>query len=187
MFSVPDITVAEYLNLDEISALRYDIYIENIKPKNRFCNRSCNVSKLTYEQVELMKMTFRNPTIEDIKDLFVILYQVRGNMLESSNYLFFNESVFQLFRAKNFLAEFITELIEKEKKMLSAAPDDKSDMVRAGERLAPVSYILNKNKLATRFGVLPSKIANMKYTEVFLILLADKMYADVSHDYNKIK
>lgn len=34
---------------------------------------------------------------------------------------------------------------------------------------------------------MPRDIANMKYTEIFLILLADKMYADVSKDYNEIK
>lgn len=187
MFSVHDISVMDYLRLDEISALRYDIYIEHIKPRPKFCNKTMDASKLTYEQVELIKMTFRNPTIEEIKDLFIMLWHVKGDMIKSADVMFFEESIFNLFRAKNFLQGFITTLVEKEKKMLQGRTDDKSEMVNAGERLAPVSYILTKNKLAERFSCMPSDIAKMKYSEVFLILLADKMYADVSYDYNQIK
>lgn len=148
MFSVPEITVIEYLQLNEISALRYDIYIENIKPRQTFCNKSLDTSKLTYEQVELIKMTFRNPTIDEIKDLFIMIWNIKGDMKTSSDYLFFSSSIFDLFRAKNFIQKFITELIEKENKMLVGTPDEKSEMVNAGQRLAPVSYILTKNRLA---------------------------------------
>jgi len=186
VFSIPDITISDYFKLNEVSALRYDIYINSIKPVNRFCSRVLDTSKLTYEQVELMKITFRNPTIEDIMDLFIMLYKIRGDVQTSAAEVFFNESIFNLFRAKNFLQEFITGIIEKEKNMLTGATDEKSKMVNAGERLAPVSYILTKNKLAERFSCMPRDIAQMKYSEVFLILLADKMYADVSHDYNQI-
>ena len=187
MFKVPDISVLEYLQLSELDSLRYDIYINTIKPRQTFLDKSLDVSRLTYEEVELMKMTFRNPTMGDIADLFVMLWKLRGDMSQSALVQFYNASVFDLFRAKNYIQEFLTKVIEKEKRMLAARPDEKADMINAGERLAPIGYVLTKNKLAERFGVLPSVIAKMKYSEVFLILLADHMYSEVSYEYNQIK
>jgi hypothetical protein len=186
-FSVSDISVSQYFALNEKEAIKYDIYINTLNPSSKFCGKYLDTSKLTYEQVELIRLTFKNPTIDDIKELFLMIWGIRGDIQRSADRMFMDESIFSLFRAKNYIQKFLIKLIEKEKKMLSAPPDVKSEAVNAGERLSPVNFILTKNRLAERFGCMPSDIAKMKYTEIFLTLLADKMYADVSNDYNQIK
>ncbi len=185
MYSIDDITILEYLYLKDSS--KYDIFIDTLDAVNSFAGKVCLVKKLTYDEIEVMKQVFTNPNVNDLKDIFCLCYNLRGDMNQSADQQFYSTSVFELFRAKRFLQEFITKLIEREVNTFSGTPDDKSVMVNAAERLRPFNHTLSKIRLAEQFGITPSEVGRWKYSYVFSLQASNKMYSDVQRDKAEIK
>ena len=183
-FSINNITIKEYFELKDSS--EYDIFIDTLQPNNVFNGKRCNLSKLTFDEVEVIKKIFLNPTIENIKDLFIELFRL-GTIEVSAINEFLNTSIFDLFRSKKYIQEWLTNLIETENKQLAGIPDDKLVMINAAERLKAVSHLLTKIKLAEQFGKSPSEIGNWKYITVFTILIANKINNDIQIDYSRQK
>jgi hypothetical protein len=183
-YSINNITVKEYFELKDSS--EYDIFIDTINAKNEFSNKHCNVSKLTFDEVEVVKQIFQNPTIENIKELFIELFKL-GSIEISAEKEFYNASIFDLFRAKRYLQDWIVDVIEKENIQLAGVPDEKLQMINAGERLKAVSHLLTKMRLGEQFGKSPNEIGQWKYNTVFTILVANKRSNDIQREYSEIK
>ena len=184
MYSIDNITIKQYFELQDSS--EYDIFIDTIKPKNLLSGNSCNLSSLKFDEVEVIKKTFYNSNGNDVIDILVELY-CKGSFEQSKNEEFLNASVFDLFRVKAYLQNWITDVIERENKVLAGIPDDKLIMINAGERLKAVSHLLSKMRLAEQFSKDPEEIGNWKYTKVFNLMLANKRSNDVQIDYQNQK
>lgn len=182
---INNISIREYFLLEDTS--EYDVFIDTLNAKNLLCGKVCNYKALTFDEVEVIKSILRDPNLEDIKELLQMLYNIRGSYEQSADEEFFNESIFKLFAAKKYLTDFIQDVAEKEQKHLQGVPDEKAEMVQASKRLAPVSHLLTKMRLAKDYATTPKEIGKWKYKEVFSILVAEKRQADVMKDYADIK
>lgn len=182
---IKDIDIKTYFSYTHETI--YDSFVDTMKPINRFAGKSCQMNKLTFDEVQVMKSVFSNPNLEDIMDLFIHLYQIRGNIKQPPQFIFLSTSVFELFSAKRFLQEWIQQTVEKEVRWLSdESEDDRLKMINAQERLKPFSHLLTKIKIAQMFGVTPSDVGGWKYSLVFTILVANKVKDDLFKEYNEI-
>lgn len=178
---INNITIREYISLPEGN--EYDVYMDILKPVNFFCGRKCVVNKLSFDEVNTMGSILDNPNLQDVKDLFVSFFRVKGDIYESEDNVFFNESVFTFFKARLFLYDLLKGIRKKEKNMLGGDEDYKMIAIRAGERLAPYSSLLTKIQLGEQFGFRPKEIGGWRYTEVLHMLSANKEYQLVQRDY----
>ena len=184
MYSIDNISVLEYFQLEDTSD--YDIFIETINAKNIFNGHRFDKSKLTFDEVEILKGILQNPNLDNIKEMFIELFHL-GNYKTSADNEFNNTSVFDLFRAKKYIQDYIVKIVDTENKVLAGVPDDKLIMINAGEKLKAVSHLLTKMRLAEQFSKAPSEIGNLKYNTVFSYMLANKLSNDVQREYQNIK
>lgn len=184
MYSIENISIKEYFTLENTS--EYDVFIDTIKPKNIFNGKRCNLKALTFDEVEVIKSIFNNPTHENIKYLFIELFKL-GSIEQSATDEYLNTSIFDLFRVKNYLQDWILKLVERENKVLAGIPDEKLEMINASERLKAVSHLLTKIRLAEQFSKSPDEIGKWKYNTVFTILTANKLNQDIQREYQQIK
>ncbi len=100
---------------------------------------------------------------------------------------FFNGKIVELYRAQRYLTSWVENAIKRENLQLSGKIDEKWLRVNASERLAPVNHLLTKMRLAEKFSTNPDDIGGWRYSKIFTILVAEKRFNDVMHDYNEIK
>lgn len=181
---INNITVKEYFNLKDSS--EYDLFIDTLEAKPLFNGHKCNLKALSYDMVETIKLMFFTGLEDDLREIFIELFSL-GSFEISPEDEFYNASIFDLFRSKKYIQDWLLNLIKIEKLQLSGESDEKMMMINAGERLKNVSHLLNKISLAEQFSTTPNEIGKMKYTTVFTILLANKLNADVTKDYIKLK
>ena len=185
LYSIEDITILEFLYLKDSS--EYDIFIDTLDAVNSFAGKICQVKRLTYDEIEVLKQVFTNSNINDLKDIFCLCYDLRGDMNQSADEQFYNTSVFDLFRAKRFLQEFITTIIEREVKTFTGVPDDKSVMVNAAERLRPFNHTLSKIRLAEQFGITPKEVGKWRYSYVFSLQASNRIYSNIEREKAELK
>lgn len=185
LYKTKDISIRDYFQLEDTT--EFDIFIDSMKPSNRFEGGTFNESKLTFDQVEYIKNVLREPTIIGVKDMFVICFRLRGDITMSEEEQFFNASVFEMFAAKKYIQDFFIKLIEREQNSLVGIPDDKMLAVNGYERLAPFSHQLTKMQLAERFGKEPHEIGKWRYDRVFNIMVSDKVSNDIQREKANIK
>lgn len=183
---IEDITIQEYFTMEDSS--EYDVFIDILNPTNSFAGHRCDLSSLTFDEVQVMKMVFQNPTVQDIMELIILCFRMRGDMKRSAELQYLSTSIFELFRAKQFLMTFIKETVDKERMWLSSTGvDEKLLMINAEQRLKAFSHLLTKIRLAEQFSTTDSDIGSWKYSKVFTILTANKTLADLTKEYNEIK
>ena len=182
--TIDNISIAQYLELEDTS--EYDIFIEAMTPVNKFCKNPCNTNNLTYNEIEVMKKILSAPTFSTLKELFILIYRIKGDIDTSPDQLFYNEKILTFFAAKNYIQEFMMKLIKKEQEWLHIEPSEKHQMVNAQERIAPFSFLISKMGIAEKYGVKPKEVGNWKYTEVFSILVATKVKEDLNYEINNI-
>lgn len=183
MEEIKNITVEEYFNLKD--SLVYDVFLDVLKPKNLFCGNVFDTNKMTYDEYLTIISILNNPNLLKIKDLFVHLWRVNGDIKNSSEDLFFNESIFVLFRAKRFLKEFIESKIKIERNVLYSEPNLKMIEIKAGERLKPFQTMIAKITIGKQFGINPYEVGKWKYSEVLNILATNNALNEVQTDYDK--
>jgi len=185
MKGIEDITIREYFSRQNTD--NYDVFLDILKPKNKFKGRVCKVNSLTFDEVEVIKRIFDKPTLEDIKDMFQTCYGLRDTYTTYADDDFYNTSIFDLFRAKRFLQNYITKIIKKENVHLYTGGDEKMMQVNASKRLAPWNHQLVKNILGQKYSCKPKEIGRWTYNEVFAIRASSKVYEDINREYNAIK
>tara|TARA_R110002049_G_scaffold309180_1_gene518140 strand:- start:27706 stop:28260 length:555 start_codon:yes stop_codon:yes gene_type:complete len=179
---IKNISILEYFELQDTSD--YDFFIDLVKPENLFCKRVFDVSKMTYNEFHTIISIFNNPNLENIKDLFVHLYRIKGDLSKSAEKMFFDESIFTFFKAKKFISEMIKEKLRIEDKALYSEPDTRLIEIGASKRLKPFSVMLTKVSLGKQFGIDPYEIGNWQYSKVFNILATNNALNQVQKDYN---
>ncbi len=184
MYSIENISIKEYFEL--LDSSEYDIFVDTLTPNNVFNGKRFDVTKFTFDDVKIVQGILNNATIDNIKDLYIQLFKL-GSYDVNANVEFYNTSIFDLFRTKKYINDYIIKLINTESKVLSGIPDPKMMRVNAGEKLKVVSHLLTKMRLAEQFNTSPDEIGKWKYTTVFPILLANKLNNDVQREYAQLK
>lgn len=69
MYSIDDITVYEYFTMSDTG--QYDLFINILKPDNKFAGHVCNTDTFTFDEVQLMRKLYNEPSAESMKELFV--------------------------------------------------------------------------------------------------------------------
>ena len=183
MQELNNISIKEYFSLQDSSA--YDVFLDILKPKNLFCGKRFDTSKMTYDEYLTIISILNKPNLLNVKDLFVHLWRIKGSIKISAEEMFFNESVFVLFSAKRFLKEFIEHKIKLENKILYSEPDIKMLEIKAGERLKPFQTMITKINIGKQFGINPYEVGKWKYSEVLNILATNNALNQVQRDYAK--
>lgn len=179
-----NITIAEYFALEDKS--EYDVFADILRPVNIFGGNRCHPSHFTFDEVEVFRKIYNDPTYEQIKDLFIHCFDLRGDMSVSSEVQFLSESVFVFFRANLFMRKHLIALSDRERKLLLGEEDVKMKMIGGYKILAPVSHLLTKMDLAEKFGTTPDVIGGWKYSKVFTILVAQSRRAYTFKEYQQI-
>lgn len=182
---INNITIYEYFCLEDTS--EYDVFLDFVKPVNMLCNKRCNLNSISYNEFKVCLAIFNNPVIEDIKDLFCLLFDIRGDMNQSADEMFYGENVFTFFRAKKFIHNYLEHSLEREKKAFSGSVDVKLLEINAAELLSPFESLLTKMTLAEQFSKDPEEIGRWRYTKVFNILSANNAIKEVTRKYNATK
>lgn len=185
MTEINNITVKQYFQLPDPS--QYDVFFDTMNPKNVLCGGKANLSKLTFDEVEVIRRVLNAPTYEDLRDVFLHCFNIKGDLKTSGEQQLLNENVFSFFQANQYLSGYIVKIAEREKNLLTEEPDEKLEMVNAKERLQPVAHLLTKIRLAEQFSTDTDTIGKWKYSKVFTILVANKKSREVNKDYNQIK
>ena len=185
MTEIDNISIIQYLNLEDSSS--YDIFIDCLNPVNSFNGKQCNINKLTFDEVQVIKQILRHPNEETIKELIQELYNVKGSFVLSRDTEYYSASIFDLFKCITFLSDFVKSVIEKENNWFGGVDDDKMLMINASKRIAPFSHLLTKMNLAEQFSTTDSKVGGWKYNKVFALLQANKVNNDLKKEYNEIK
>lgn len=184
-YSIENISIKQYFEL--VDSSEYDIFIDVMQSSNVFNGKRCNLSKLSFDEVEYIKKLLNSrPSINDMMVLFIELFNL-GSIDISAQNEFLNASVFDLFRCKKYIQDYIVEIVEREIKVLNGEPDTKLIMINASERMQPFSHVMSKMRLAEQFSVTPKEIGKWKYNEVFGYLVANKVNNDIQRDYQKQK
>jgi len=183
--NIEDITIREYFTMRDTS--EYDVFLDVINPKNKLCGNECNLNNITFDEYHVMRGVFNQPVIEDIQELLIHIYNIKGGFMCTDVNKFLSESIFNFFRVFNYLKEYIVKRNELEANALSSTPDYRMIAVNANERLSPYSSQLTKNRLAEQFGQDPSTIGGWKYSKVFNILAANHALSTVQAEASKIK
>ena len=184
VFEINNISIIEYLSLEDPS--EYDIFLKSIIAENKLCGKICQTNKITFDEVEVLKKTFNAPGPEDLKDIFILLYGIRGDMKRSDSEEFYSESIFQLFRVINYFKKWLKEIDKKEREWLSNESNDVLTMLDAGKRLIPFNHLLTKIDVAERFSKTPDEIGIWTYGRVFTIIVAIKVRSDIQKEFNEI-
>lgn len=183
--TINNISIREYFSMEDTT--KYDIFLEHMNPENLFCGKKCNTSALTFDEVQILRSIFSDPNPEDLKDLYLLLFSIRGDRHTSPDEIFYNESIFQLFKATNYIKEYIKGINKKEMEWLSGEDNDVLKMLNAGERLAPFNHLLKKIDLAERFGVTPDEVGRWKYLKVFNMLAGLGVRSEIQKEFSEIK
>lgn len=182
--SIDNISVKEYLELQDTS--EYDFYADILKPKNLFCGQVCDVEKITFNEFHTMLSIFQKPTLQNIQELFVHLYRVRGNMQISAIDLFYNEKVIQYFRAKRYLEEWVKNQLELENRMMSGEVDTKMLEIKGYKRMKPFSVQITKMNIGKQFAVEPEVVGNWKYKKVRQIMATNSLLNQIKTEYDRL-
>ena len=185
MYSIDVISIKDYFLLDDRS--EYDMFIESIKPENRLCGKVCNMTNITFDEVEVIKKMLIDPSANDLAELFTEMYHIKGSQKESGKDIYYKESIFQLFRVLNHFRDWMEALLKKEIEWLSGEPSEALQMIGAGKRLAHVNHILTKIDIAEMFATTPDDIGKWKYGKVFGIMVALKLRNEIQKEINELK
>ena len=176
------INIYQYLNLQDTSD--YDLLIDFVKPDNKLCGNVFQVNKMTFNEFKTMLSIFNGNNLQDITDLFIHLYRIKGNINISSEQEFLSEDVFQFFRAKKFVNNLIEKNLELEVNMLYSEPDTRMIEIGGMKMLRGYDTILTKMNLAEQFSTTPEIVGGWKYTTVRDILAANNALNTVKKLYN---
>lgn len=175
-------TIEEYLRTEDTKD--FDFVAQNLKPENKFAGRAWWTENMTFNEFHTIISILENPTLLDIKDLFVHLYRIRGNIQQSADEIFLKEKALQFFRARKFIEQFIQGKLKLEEKMLYADPDPRMLEINGYERLKPFNVLLSKVKIAEQFGKDPEEVGNWKYDKVLNLMAVNNVVAEIRNKLN---
>lgn len=179
MFNLTNISVQEFFQVDEATAIKYVELQSIMKSKPTFLKyKAKKLGSLSFGNVAQLKRYIANPTYESLLEAFKMVYGVRQNQ-------YLNADVVSFFYALNHIRESIIE-INKREKQLQSEPD--ADLQNAGvERLQRFGEMGTLINLGKQYSKSPSEIEEWKYNLVYAILLYDKVHGEIKKKYDESK
>lgn len=167
----------EFNQLSEDDLAGYLFIIKALKGKSVIGdNEARTIESMTYGQVSLLKRYVSSGR----DDLAVSM------VFEMSEKKLSKTGVFNFFNAVFWVRNRLSDLLEKESKLLGSEPDQ--DLVLAGiedlNRFGDQNIMID---LAERFNCMPEDIAQLKYSQVFTILWRDNILRKVNKTLSHIK
>lgn len=181
MYNLPNITVKElyelpgdeykkYMALDKIMQIDGDRFLRaKAKP----------LGTLQYGHVIEMKHSLKNIDLDALAYIFKRVYGIKKTELMEAD-------VVSYFLALKWILKEFTNLVEKEKKVLTPAYDIDLDFAGV-KRLNGFGEMGTLINLARSFNTTPQVIEAWQYNLVFTILAYDKVKGEIQTEYSKLK
>lgn len=179
MFSLDNISVNQFFQLEEGKAKEYIQLQSMLNPKNSFQRKKLNtIRSLSFEEVGELKRCIINPTYHNLINAFKIVFKVKEIQIVTSDIISF-------FYALKWIQQEVKTVFEKEKQLI---PTPDADMENAGAtRLAAFGEMSTLINLGKKFSIAPQEIAKWSYNIVYAILLYEKVENEVQKKYMKLK
>lgn len=175
-----NITIDKFFKSGDIS--EYHMYMRWIKPKNLINGIEADFDNLTYSQVERIRELAYNPELENIIELYDIIYKLDAKKLLSCK-------VLELFQTNRFIVNYI-KMINNKEKMLDANVSEKDKTkfkIAGGARLSMFKGMGTMIKLGKLFHKTPEEIGEWNYNTVYITLLYENISMDVQIKMSEIK
>lgn len=180
MFDLDNITVEElyllppekfkyYMDLENVMLINDDIFIKR---------KARSLGSLSYGDVGSIKISLRDPSIDNIFEIFRIIYGIKEKDILGAD-------VISYFYALKYVKKAIMDLLDSEKKALSSDPDPLLEMAGI-KRLSILGEMTTLIRLGRSFGKSPEEIEEWKYNLVFAILVNDKISGEVEKEYRNL-
>lgn len=184
--TITNISILTYFQLADSG--KYDVYAKHMKPEGKFLGKWSKLQDLTYSEVEVVKKIMsRELTVSNLILMFKIVFKIHDTFETSADNRFFEESIFQLFKAQNWITQELKIISNREKNALSGEKDPKAEKINANERLAPFNLEIVKDKIAQRYSIDPEVVGEWKYSKVFRILATISIQEKIHTEYSQIK
>lgn len=189
-----DLTVQEFFTSPGIDHMAYLTLLRAMEPKNEFMgHESTAIGEKTYAEVvnlEAALMRWNKGDVTQLYEIVNICYAKAGSIAEGGYRIpereFYLTSIFDVFRAFNWILEQFTVLKENEEKKLSYEPT--AEEMEAGiDSLGKYGRIVSIDTLAKGDILKWREIEQLSYNEVFFKLCMDKDRTDIERNLMKIK
>lgn len=184
-FKIENISVLQYFQLEDTS--EYDFYIDYVKPSSNFGRYKSRFKELTFDEMGYIKRAIQKPTVESIKNVFVMVFHIRDTYEQTSQDYFFNQSIFDLFRCQRQIDVEMAQISKREANAYQQRVDPKLIAIDAAKKLQPYQHQLSRMKVAEKYGKSPDEVGGWKYSLVFSILATLSQLDRINSDYAQQK
>lgn len=174
-----DITVGEYIKLDERGRFKYDALFGSLKKKEWL---KIDLNDLTYNEVKnVFKKLSVSKSDEDIIFIFTTVYKITKEDL-------FSLPLHKFFQLKKNLTEYFVFLNKREYDLLQSVDADSGLWEMAGgKELNEFSDVLPLSQLAKIYGGYPFDYGEKKYIEIIYLLRMNNKLSKVEARYQELK
>jgi hypothetical protein len=173
------LTVSQYLKLNDTERLNYDVLLPALKPKEWF---KIEINTLTYNEVKsIYKILQKATEIKDIEKAFEYAFKM-------ASHDFYNLPITKYFQLKKYLSDYFVILHKKESDLLNSVSADIGVWQQAGgDSLNEFSDVLPLSQLAKIYGGYPFDYGEKKYIEIIYLLRMNNVQSQVENEYQKLK
>lgn len=173
------LTVSQYLKLNDIERLNYDVLLPALKAKEWF---KIEINTLTYNEVKsIYKLLSKTKDIKDVYKAFEYAFKIREDQ-------FYDLPITKYFQLKKYLSDYFVILHKKESDLLNSVSADIGVWQQAGgDSLNEFSDVLPLSQLAKIYGGYPFDYGEKKYVEIIYLLRMNNVQTQVENEYQKLK
>jgi len=175
-----NITIKQYTTSKQ--AVKYDMVLSNLKPKNDFAGHKMIIGSMPYANVKFaIRLLSKLNSWEVVAQLFEICFDVEQSV-------FWKTGVIEYYQARRFMMQEFQRIIDTESKVMASQSTDEHLWMMAGaDRLKPYNDTLPLVQMGKLFGMYPFDIGRKPYNEVFALLAQIKVQGEVENEYQKLK
>jgi hypothetical protein len=173
------LTVSQYLKLNDTERLNYDVLLPALKAKEWF---KIEINTLTYNEVKsIYKLLSKTKDIKDVYKAFEYAFKIREDQ-------FYDLPITKYFQLKKYLSDYFVILHKKESDLLNSVSADIGVWQQAGgDSLNEFSDVLPLSQLAKIYGGYPFDYGEKKYIEIIYLLRMNNVQSQVENEYQKLK
>lgn len=164
---------------DQVS---YDSVLSLVEGDNNFLGNKFDINKITYNEVRVcMKLLKSGSTYEELFEVFKIFFKVTRKQ-------FFNAYIDQFYIARNFIVNYINDLVGRENKLLKSISVDATIWKQAGgDRLNVFGDLNPLVQLGKIYSIYPQDLKDRPYAEIITLLVQNKTQGEVENNFHRIK
>lgn len=154
-----------------------------LKPKNMIKGHQANdIFWLTFDQVELIKRTLDNPKIENLLDVFEVVFGIDKKKV-------LNCRLIPFYHAYNHIVNETVKIIERENTTLgidegNLTKEERLMRTATGDSLNIFGVLNSLDVLAIRYNTHPDIIKDWKYGYCYSLLLKINVENQINRDYH---